>query len=126
MAEVAFIEHREVVRVDPDRLDSLHVQLGDSGAEDMIARALYDLGLRIHRIGQAWDAGDFVAIHDQSRTVSAIADQIGMVTLSRVAADVAGSVERGDHAALGATLARLHRIGDSAETVLWDLSDMTL
>jgi hypothetical protein len=53
----------------------------------------------------------------------AIADQIGMASLARVARDVSSCAVRVDAAALGATLARLERIADVSLMAIWDMQD---
>lgn len=56
----------------------------------------------------------------------AIAEQIGMTALARVAGDVAQTVDAGDTVATGATLSRLIRVGEKSLTVIWDQQDLSL
>ena len=56
----------------------------------------------------------------------AIAEQIGMDVLARVAGDVTYCIDRKDTVALAATVNRLMRTGEGSLTAVWDLQDITL
>lgn len=59
-----------------------------------------------------------------TRMMIAIADQIGMHAVARVARDVTECLDAADSIALSATLARLIRVGDRSLNALWDLNDV--
>ena len=61
-----------------------------------------------------------------ARSLVAIADQIGMQALSRVAADVTIAADRCDHVAIAATLSRLLRIGDCSLSEVWEMQDLSI
>lgn len=125
MSNIAFMSHNDEVRVDPDRLDALQLQLGAVGAETVIARAMAELSTRFIQLRAANDQADPDTIYKLARGISAIADQVGMVTLSRVAGDVAICAISLDRAASEATLARLCRIGDCSLNLVWEISGQT-
>jgi hypothetical protein len=120
--DIAFMNHRDDVRVDPDRIQALQMQLGVVGAENVITRAMTELSVRFSQLQTANAETDREAIYKLARGMSAIADQVGMVTLAQVASDVAASVNAGDNAAIQATLSRLCRIGECSLTLAWELS----
>ena len=59
-----------------------------------------------------------------ARSLTGIADQIGMNDLSRVAGDVTRCIDARDAVALAATLSRLQRIGERSLTAIWDMQDV--
>ena len=120
------MNHRDNVSVDPDRIEVLQMQLGAVAAEDVIVRAMSELSARFSQLQSANGETDRAKIYKLSRGISAIADQVGMVTLARVAADVSNCANSGDEAAFQATLARLCRIGDCSLTLVWDLSGQSI
>jgi len=61
-----------------------------------------------------------------SRSLVAIAEQIGMTVMARVARDVADCAKSQDPVPLAATLARLMRTGEESLTAIWDLQDVTI
>ncbi|MBM7067149.1 hypothetical protein [Actibacterium sp. 188UL27-1] len=116
----------ETVRLDPDKLGTLYYQLGEAGAETVVCRAMEELAIRLHDLPRLLAEGDIDRLGKVARSLVGIAEQIGMMTLARVALDVSRCAGRGDDPALGATLARLQRIGDRSLTAIWDMQDMTV
>jgi hypothetical protein len=57
------------------------------------------------------------------RSLIAMADQVGMAMLARVAGDVTGCIDAGDGTALAATFARLLRIADRSLCEIWDMAE---
>ena len=114
----------ETVRLDQDRVESLYHQLGESGAEDVICRAIEELAVRLAHCEQLWRKDMAEDLRKSARSLIAIAEQIGMTTLARVAGDVTNAIDAQDPAALGATLCRLMRIGERSLTAVWDLQDI--
>lgn len=56
----------------------------------------------------------------------AIAEQIGMAGLARVAGDVTNAIDEGDAVATAATLCRMIRVGERSLTAIWDLQDLSV
>ncbi|MEI4234591.1 hypothetical protein [Roseovarius sp. D22-M7] len=121
MNQVTLLKQEERVRLDPDRLDALFDQLGETGAEDIVCRALEELAARLSHAERCHREGRIEDMRKSSRSLIAIADQIGMSLLARVAGDVTASIDAGDHVALGATFARLLRIGERSLCEIWDV-----
>ena len=114
----------ERIFLDQDRLQKLYDDMGDAGAEDVVCRAMEELAVRMSYAEKLYSKGDYQDMHKVVRSLVAIAEQIGMDTLARVAQDVCICVERGDMVALGATLARLVRTGERSLHAIWDLDDL--
>lgn len=124
MVHIATLSHDEPVRLDSEQLAVLFRRLGPVAAEGVVARAMEEITLRISELAPLADARRLADLAHRAQRLVAIAEQIGLVAFSRVAADVAGCAERGDPAALGATMARLERLYERSVLALWDLQDM--
>ena len=114
----------EQVCVDQERLGTLYKQLGETDAEDVVCRALEELAVRLGHCDRLYHEGAWADLRKNSRSLIAIAEQIGMHALARVAGDVTDCLDRGDAIAVAATLSRLIRVGDRSLTAVWDLQDI--
>jgi len=121
MDQVMVLRQDEPVRMDPDRLQALYEQLGDSGAEDVVCRAMEELALRLSLVERLYREGQGAEMRRAVRSLTGIADQIGMYGLCRAAGHVTACIDTGDEIALAATLSRLLRIGERSLTEIWDL-----
>lgn len=126
MAKLAVLRHEEGVRVNPDCLVALYAELGEAGAERVVARTMEELNARLSEMQRFADDGDLVALTRSARVVVKMADQIGLTSFAMVALDVIAAAVAEDHAGQAATLARLLRIGDRSLNAVWDLRDMTI
>jgi len=124
--QVTLLKQEEVVRLDPDRLEKLYEQLGEAGAEDVVCRALEELAVRLSHTERCWREGQNGDMRKSARSLVAIAEQVGMQMLARVATDVTICADAGDGAALAATVMRLIRIGERSLSEIWDLQDLSL
>ena len=104
----------------------LYKQLGESAAEDVVCRAIEELAIRLTHCERLWRDGNLPGLRKSARSLIAIAEQVGMMSLARVANDVTQSIDIDDRAALGATLFRLIRIGERSLTAVWDLQDLSV
>lgn len=126
MTDICAFFPDEIVRLEPDRLVELCLQMGERGAEDVVCRAIEELALRLGKCERLWRAQDRAGLCKCARSLIAIADQIGMTTLARVAQDVTDCADSQDPAALGATLSRLMRIGDRSLSTVWESQGLSL
>lgn len=126
VTKVIALVQNETVRLDSGRMAGLYTQLGEIAAEDVVCRAIEELAVRLSHCERQWRASDLAALRKGARSLIAIAEQIGMTTLARVAGDVTASVDARDDAAIGATLCRLVRIGERSLTAVWDLQDLSV
>jgi len=124
--QVLQIKPTENVSVDQDQLGALYSQLGAVGAEDVVCRALEELALRMSHCEKLYRAGQWDELRKNTRSLIAIADQIGMRALSHVASDVTDSIDQGNGVAVAATLSRLMRVGDRSLSAVWDIQDITI
>jgi len=123
---VTLLKQDETVALDADRLEALYLQLGESNAEDVVCRALEELAARLSYSERCHREGRLEDMRKSTRSLIAIADQIGMEPLARVAGDVTECIDNGDRTALAATFARLLRIGERSLCEIWDLQDIPL
>ncbi|PKP70958.1 MAG: hypothetical protein CVT82_04120 [Alphaproteobacteria bacterium HGW-Alphaproteobacteria-4] len=126
MADISVLHHQEGVRLDPDRVVALYAELGEVGAEAVMCRSIEELAVQLAALQKAARAADAGALVEAAGRLGRLAEQIGMVSLARVAGDVAKAALGGDAAGMAATLARLVRIGDRSLTAVWDMQDMSL
>lgn len=120
------IRLNETVHVDQDRLAALYAELGEPAAEDVVCRAMEELALRMSHCNRLYTVSNTTELRKCARSLIAIADQIGMHVLARVAGDVINAVDAEDDPAVAATLGRLIRIGEQSLTAIWDLQDITI
>lgn len=107
--------------MDLDRLEDLFQQLGETSAEEVVSRALEEIAVRLAQTERHHRAGDLTQMRKSARSITAIAEQIGMTTVARVARDVTGCIDMADLTALAAVSARLHRTGERSLHEIWDL-----
>ena len=112
--QVLQIQVSEAISIDEHQLGALRSQLGNSGAEDVICRAMEELALRISRCSDLFQAGEEAALRKNARSLISIAEQIGMYTLSKVAEDVTNCIDCKDQTAIAATLSRLIRTAETS------------
>lgn len=123
--QVLQIKPTEIVQVDQDRLGALYAQLGEASAEDVVCRAMEELALRLSHCEALFREGAWAALRKNTRSLIAIADQVGMSALSDVASDVTACIDAGDTVAVAATLSRLLRVGERSLTAVWDIRDFS-
>lgn len=116
----------ERVRLDAEQLELLYTKLGEESADEVLCRAMEEMAIRLKQSERFYSAGATRELRKTAHSLIAIAEQIGLMTLARVAGDVVGCIDRGDGVALGATFGRLVRSGDQSLTAIWDLQDVTV
>jgi len=125
VANITTLIFDEQVRLDSDRLAELYVQLGEIGAQGVVCRAMEELTTRLVKINESYQSNKARELRKGAKGLIGIAEQIGMQRLAKVARDVCNCVDQNDPLALGATLARLQRIGDGSLTAVWDLQNLS-
>ncbi len=121
---VILLAPKERPQLDTVAVQALCDELGPHMAEDMMCRAMEELSLRLCQMHDLAGSGTVEDLHKSLRGLAAIAEQIGLRVLARVARDAMTCIEMGDPVAQAATLARLSRVGEGALTALCDLQDM--
>ncbi len=112
--------------MDPTQIETLCKDLGPHAAEDVVCRAMEELAQRMCLLQQQALSGPREDMYKGLRALAAIADQVGMCSLTKVAYDVMDCIELGDRVAEAATLARLARIGERSLTAMWDLNEFSV
>ncbi|MDO5605244.1 MAG: hypothetical protein Q4G25_08810 [Paracoccus sp. (in: a-proteobacteria)] len=120
MTDIAPLAPQEAVRFDSGRVQDIVNELGETAAESVIQHALEQMAGAVALLQDATAAGNGHALIAQAERLSRLALQVGLVSLSGVAGDVAICARRGDPVALNATLARVVRIANRSLTEIWD------
>ena len=123
---VAQLKPMENVKLDQGQLETLYRQLGPVGADKVVNHALEELASLLARLPADYGAAEMSALSDGARALAAVAQQVGMTKLARVARDVSDLAPRHDSNALGAVMARLERIGDRSLAAVWDIADQSV
>lgn len=123
---VAKLWVEERVRFDPDRLEALCQELGEEGAERVIAQGFEQIDLRVAQIKALWSVQDMGEIAHCCTGLIRVAERIGMQTLAQVGTDVRACAIAGDLVPMSATIARLGRIGDQSVHAIWTLEDVSI
>lgn len=116
----------EKISLNSDRMAELYVQMGEAGAQDVVCRAMEELAVRLAKISEYYLKNKVKDLRKGAKGLIGIAEQIGMQRLANVARDVCNCTDNNDPISLGATLARLMRIGDQSLTAVWDLQDLSV
>jgi len=117
------LQQRESVWLDAERLEALYLQLGETHAENVVCRALEQIAARLAEAQRCYCEARLDQMRKSSRSLIAIADQIGMALLARVAGDVTQCIDSGDQTALSATFARLLRLAEVSLCEIWMSED---
>lgn len=123
---VSQIKPHEPVMLDTDLLDQLCVRLGYAKAENAINTAMEDLAVLLQYAGTLYRAQDLETLYVTCRQIRSVADRVGMAKLARVARDVSTLCHGADPNSLGATVARLRRLGEQSLIAIWDREDLTI
>jgi hypothetical protein len=115
-ATVAYLAPRDTLRFDPDPLARLYAEAGPDRAEDIVCRVLEEISYRLRGINAAHLGCEFDRLGREARGIAAVAKTIGLIDLAAAATHVHDCSKRVDATALGATVARLLRIGGRSLT----------
>lgn len=123
---VVALRPKERVRQDAEPIATMYRNLGTSSAEQVVTRALGELALTMSGLAvqvRAHDLGDLIR---QLRRLQRMAENLGLVSLGLVAADVRSCLDNGDVTAFAAVWARLLRIAERSLSTDKELLDQTL
>jgi hypothetical protein len=126
MSDVVKIRLSEQIQLDQVRLGTLYAQLGETGAENVVCRAMEELAVRMAQCETLWRANNSVQLRKHARSLIAIAEQIGMYRLAQVASDVTNCIDAEDTIAVAATLSRMLRIGERSLSAIWSMEDLSI
>lgn len=120
MAQITALAVFEPVRVDSRRVGDIVTELGEAAAQTVIGLALEQLAAALTEADRAICDGNLPEAARQCDLLARLAWQIGLLSLAGVAMDLGSCAERGDPVAIGATHARLMRVGNQSLTAIWD------
>lgn len=110
-ASFARLVPKDVLRFDPDQRDRHLQSLSSEPPAEVTARTRDELAHLLHTASVAHHACGFDELSQSARRIKRLAVQAGMPDLARAADHVLDCIVQTDSAALGATSARLHRLG---------------
>ncbi|WP_299355203.1 hypothetical protein [uncultured Shimia sp.] len=121
MEQVCLLRPDEHVCLNPERVVQLKRQLGNDAARDVLSRAMEALALRLEQVQNCYTSEHQLDMRKYTRSLLAIADQIGLDTLTMAEDDVVTCIDSGDLVALSATFTRLMRSGKTSLSEIWEL-----
>ncbi|MFN4155665.1 MAG: hypothetical protein ACK4HF_13505 [Paracoccaceae bacterium] len=102
----------ERVRQDGGPIATIYRNLGTDSAEQVVSRALGELALTMAGLANQVRAHDLADLSRHLRRLQRLSENLGMVSLGLVAADVRACLASGDSTAFAAVWARLIRIAE--------------
>ncbi len=116
----------ERVAQDAEPIAAIYRNLGTTSAEQVVTRALAELAMTMAGLSVQVRDRDLSDVARQLRSLQHMAEDLGMVSLARCAADVRLCLERADATAFSAVWARLVRIAERCLSSDRDLLDKSL
>jgi hypothetical protein len=125
MTEVAVLHPHEVVRQDVEAVAEIYRNLGAPTAEQVVSRALGELALTMAGIVEKVRVQDLRDLSRQLSRLRRLAEDIGLVSLARVAGDAQACLERADSTAFSAVWARLLRVAERSLSTDQGVADLS-
>lgn len=123
---VVALRPKERVRQDAEPIATMYRNLGTSSAEQVVTRALAELALTMAGLASQVRDRQLDDLFRQLRRLQRMAENLGMVSLGLVAADVRACLDASDSTAFAAVWARLLRIAERSLAPDKALMDQTL
>jgi hypothetical protein len=123
---VVALRPMERVRQDAEPIATMYRNLGTSSAELVVTRALGELALTMAGLANQVRDHQLDDLFRQLRRLQRMAENLGMVSLGMVAADVRACIVSADSTAFAAVWARLLRIAERSLAPDKALMDQTL
>lgn len=109
---VVALRPKERVRQDAEPIATMYRNLGTASAEQVVTRALGELALTMSCIATRVRAHEMSDLIRQLRRLQRMAENLGMVSLGLVAADLRACLDQSDVTGFAAVWARLLRIAE--------------
>jgi hypothetical protein len=109
---VTVLRPKERVRLDAEPIAAIYRDLGTTGAEQVVTRALGEIALTMAGIAAQVRESDLSDLARQLRRLQRMADHLGMVSLAQISVDMRACLDQGDSTAFSAVWARLMRIAE--------------
>lgn len=123
---VVALRPKERVRQDAEPIATIYRNLGTSSAEKVVTRALGELALTMAGLASQVRDRQMDDLFRQLRRLQRMAENLGMVSLGLVAADLRACIDTSDSTAFAAVWARLLRIAERSLAPDKGLLDQTL
>lgn len=109
---VVALRPNDRVRQDAEPIATIYRNLGTTSAEQMVTRALTELAVTMSGLAAQVQARDLANMTRQLRRLQRMSENLGLVSLGLIAADVSLCLERSDVTAFSAVWARLLRVAE--------------
>jgi hypothetical protein len=126
MAQLLELRPKDQVVVDPTYLDSLCRCMGSRVAEAYVMEKVEEISDRLAGIDDVHRRSLPPLIQAEALRIAQLSGEIGLVSLARVARDLAGAAALGDVAAYRAVWQRLVRIGDRSLAQVWEAPGLSM
>ncbi len=110
-SELARLVPRDVLRLDADQRARHLMTFGGEASAEVMAHTREELGHRLHTATVAHNGSAKDELANAARRIRRLAVRAGFPDLARAADSVLDCIVQEDDAALGATVARMHRLG---------------
>jgi HPt (histidine-containing phosphotransfer) domain-containing protein len=124
-AVILALKPKENPQQNIDHIAAIYRNLGSQAAEQVVARALGELAVMMSSLAEQIAQHDLADLMRRLRRLDQMADNLGLVTLSQVAQDLAQCLDRGEPTAFSAVWARLMRVAEMTLSVQADVQDQT-
>jgi hypothetical protein len=105
---------KDRIKQDAEPIALIYRSMGTKAAEEVVNRALTELAVTMQGLAVQVRGRDLLDLARQLRRLERMAQQLGLVSLGVVAADVRACLEGGDMVAFGAVWARLIRVAETS------------
>jgi hypothetical protein len=105
---------KDRIKQDAEPIALIYRSMGTKAAEEVVNRALAELAVTMSALAVQVRGRDLLDLARQLRRLERMAQQLGLVSLGVVAADVRACLEAGDMVAFGAVWARLIRVAETS------------
>lgn len=109
---VVALRPNDRLRQDAEPIATIYRNLGTASAEQVVTRALTELALTMSGLAAQVQAHDLADMARQLRRLQRMSENLGLVSLGLIAADVRTCLERSDVTAFSAVWARLLRVAE--------------
>lgn len=99
---------------DAEPIALIYRSMGTAAAEEVVTRALGELALTMSGLADQVRGKETANLARQLRRLARMSEQLGLVSLGRVANDVRNCLEGGDLTAFSAVWARLIRVAETS------------
>jgi hypothetical protein len=109
---VVALRPNDRVRQDAEPIATIYRNLGTASAEQVVTRALAELAMTMSGLAAQVQAQDLASMTRQLRRLQRMSENLGLVSLGLIAADVHLCLERSDVTGFSAVWARLMRVAE--------------